>query len=345
MASRLPVALIGAGLIGRAHAQFAATHPDVTIAGVADPSPDAKAWAEGLGLRWFAQPQDLLDSVNARAAIVATPNALHETAALACAQRRLPTLVEKPIAHTLESGAAIVRAFDDAKVPLLVGHQRRHSPIARAAKRQIDDGVLGTPVSANLMACWLKPDPYFDVAWRRTAGGGPVLINLIHDVDLLRFFLGDVAQVQAVTSNARRGFDVEDTAAVIMRLKNGALATLVTTDSAVAPWNWDLTAGEAAHYPRQNVDAYFLSGTEGSLTLPRLEVWRYREQRGWHEPLSSEVTAPHASSPYLEQLRHLRAVAEGHETPVCSGADGLATLRATLAVHEAAARRSPVDLD
>lgn len=194
------------------------------------------------------------------------------------------------------------------------------------------------------MATWLKPDAYFELDWRRSPGGGPILINLIHDIDLLRFLLGEVISVQAATSNAIRGFGVEDTAAVLLRFENGVLGTISVTDAAVAPWNWDLSAGEAVHYPRQDVDSHFLSGTEGSLTLPRLNLWRYRETRGWHEPLTRERTAVHWGDPYAEQLRHLRAVAEGIETPVCSGLDGLRTLQATLAVHEAARTGQPVSL-
>lgn len=340
----MPIALIGAGGIGRMHQERARIHPDVVIAGVADPSESARAWAQQEGLPWFADAAELLDRVRPAAAIVATPNALHRASALACIERGVTVLVEKPIADTLDNGLAIVRAAAAAGVAVLVGHQRRHSPIMRQARRLIADGVLGRPVAAQVLATWLKPDPYFETAWRRQAGGGPVLINLIHDVDQLRSLLGEVVSVQALASNAVRGFEVEDTAAAIMRFANGAVATLLTSDTAVAPWNWDLSAGEAAHYPRQDIDAMLLMGTAGSLTLPRLSVWRYPGTRGWHEPLQESRVAHHMSDPYAEQLRHLRAVAEGRETPLCSGIDGLRTLQATLAVLEAAAQGRPVDL-
>ena len=89
------------------------------------------------------------------------------------------------------------------------------------------------------MATWLKPDSYYEQAWRRQPGAGPVLINLIHDIDLLRFLIGEVDSVQAITSNAVRGFEVEDTAAVIMRFACGALATLWRTSWARwAPARW-----------------------------------------------------------------------------------------------------------
>jgi predicted dehydrogenase len=194
------------------------------------------------------------------------------------------------------------------------------------------------------MATWLKPDDYFDVAWRREPGGGPVLINLIHDIDLLRHLIGEVAAVQAVTSNARRGHAVEDTAAVLLRFANGALATLLTSDATPSPWNYDLCAGEFERYPRQDADSIHVCGSEGSLTLPRLELWRYSGARGWSEPLTLQRTEPMHADPFDEQFRHLRAVVEGREQPLCGARDAAATLRAAVAVHEAAAAGRAVEL-
>lgn len=342
--ARLPVAVIGLGAVGRMHAERLRRHPDVTLAGIAEPSPAGQALAAEWGVPWQAEAQALLDQVKPGAVIVATPNATHVDVGLCCVQRGLPLLMEKPVADTVDGGLRLVRAAAAAGVPMMVGHQRRHNPILRRAHRLVQEGAIGRPVAAQAMATWLKPDAYFQTAWRRQPGGGPVLINLIHDVDLLRHLLGDVVQVQAQTAGAVRGFDVEDTAAVLLRFAGGALATLLVSDCTPAPWNWDLAAGEAAHYPRQDVDSHHLCGTDGALTLPGLALWRYRGERGWHEELSCERSAVHSADPYALQLRHLRAVAEGRETPLCSGLDGLRTLQATLAVHTSAASGQPVDL-
>jgi predicted dehydrogenase len=279
----------------------------------------------------------LLATANVKAVIVATPNGAHVSVVLDCVARGIAVLVEKPVADTVAEARRLCDAAAAAKVPLLVGHQRRHSPYVRRARQLIEDGVVGRPVSVVAMATWLKPDPYFEMEWRRQPGGGPVLINLIHDIDMLRHLVGEVASVQAMTSTAVRGFAVEDTAAVILRFANGALGTVAGSDAAVAPWNYDLAAGEAAHYPQQDIDSMFISGTEGSITLPRLAVWRYRGARGWHDPLSEERSAVHRFDPYVEQLRHLRAVVEGSESPLCSGTDGLRTLAVTRAVLDSAA--------
>ncbi|VTU27309.1 Gfo/Idh/MocA family protein [Variovorax sp. RA8] len=340
--TRMPVAVIGAGAIGRMHVERLLGHPEVAPAAIADPTPAARDYAAGIGVPWFADHRELLDRTRPGAVIVATPNSTHAEVGIACIERRLPVLMEKPVADTVAQGQRLCDAAAAAGVPLLVGHQRRHNPILRHARKLLADGIVGKPVSVTAMATWLKPDSYFELAWRRQAGGGPVLINLIHDIDLLRFLIGEVDSVQAMASNAVRGYEVEDTAAVLMRFACGALATLAVSDAAVAPWNWDLAAGEAAHYAQLDVNSHYISGTEGSLALPRLEVWRYAGTRGWHEPLTCSRTPVHRGDPYVEQLRHLRAVAEGREAPVCSGADGLRTLQAALAVQEAVRSQRPV---
>ena len=341
---KLGIAVIGAGLIGRAHIELASSHPNVTLVAVVDPDPAGEALARAAGVPWFSDHRQMLDRVRPRAAIVSTPNVTHAAVAVDCMEAGAAVLVEKPIANTLEDAQRICETSLRTGRPALVGHQRRHNPIIARARSIIGAGELGRLVSATVMCTWLKPGDYFDATWRREPGGGPLLINLIHDIDLLRFLYGEIESVQAMTSNAVRGFEVEDTAVVVCRFCNGALGTITVSDTAAAPWNWDLAAGEAARFPRQDVDAYFLSGTQGSLTLPRLGLWRYRGGSGWQEPLTMERTALHAGCPYTEQLRQFRAVVEGRENPLCSALDGARTLEATLAVAKAASTGGSVGL-
>jgi len=339
-----PIAIIGAGDIGRRHLLEALRCPDVTPVALADPSPAAQTLARQHNLAWFADYRQMLDNTAPQAVIVATPNTTHADIGVDCLTRKLTVLMEKPVADTLAAGQRLCEAADAAGAALMVGHHRRQNPIAQRARELVQGGALGRPVSATVMSTWYKPDSYFELDWHTRAGAGPVLINLIHDIDLLRFMWGDVVSVQAMTSHAVRGLEVEDSACVLMRFANGALASLTVSDTAVAPWNWDLAAGEAEHFPRQPVDAFFLSGTEGSLTLPGLKHWRYGQEKSWREPLTLEQTVLHLRNPYAEQLRHLRAVAEGFETPLCSGREGLRTLQTALAVHEAAQSGTPVHL-
>ena len=328
--------LIGAGVIGRTHIDRIGRDPHLALAGIAEPSAAGKALAEQLGVPWAASHLELLERTQAQGAIVATPNASHVGMAIDCLERGVAALVEKPVADTVTEALALVQAQQRTGVPVLVGHHRRHNPINTRARSILQEGRLGRVVTANVMCTVLKPDAYFDAAWRRQPGGGPVLINLIHEIDMLRFLCGEITEVQALSSNAVRGFAVEDTAAAVLRFASGALGTVVLSDAAASPWCWDFCAAEQDQYPRQDVQSHFIAGTHGSLSLPDLSLWNYRGERSWHAEMTLEKTFVHKADAYIRQLQHFAAVIEGRETPLCSALDGLRTLQATLAVAEAA---------
>lgn len=330
------IGLIGAGAIGRAHLNGALqAGGGVKIVGVADPSPAAADLAREFGIPHFADHRALLDTLNPDAAVIGTPNRLHVPIALEWIAACKPVLVEKPVADTTEEGHRLAEASAKADVPVLVGHHRRHNPIVRRARELVRSGVLGRLVSATVMATFLKPDDYFAQAWRRSAGGGPVLINLIHEIDLLRFVCGEVVTLQALTSNAVRGFEIEDTAAAMLRLENGAIANITLSDTAAAPWSWDLASGESAAFAKSEAESHFLCGTEGAVALPSLRTWRYTGERGWFHPLSQDSAAVDAANPYALQLRHFGAVIRREEAPITDALDATRTLEVTLAVLSA----------
>ena len=338
------LALIGAGAIGRTHIDRITRSEQLTLAAIADPTDAGRVLAESLGVRWFADHRSMLDTVRPQGAVVATPNASHIAVALDCLDRGVAALVEKPVADTVAEAQVLVDAQVRTGVPVLVGHHRRHNPINRRARDIVLSGKLGQLVAANVMATFLKPEPYFEAAWRRQKGGGPILINLIHEIDMLRFLCGEITSVQALSSNQVRGFEVEDTAAAVLRFENGALGTVVLSDTATSPWCWDFCAGEQDQYPRQNVQSHFIAGTHGSLSLPDLALWNYRGERSWHAELTREQTVVHKGDPYTGQLLHFADVIEGREAPLCSALDGLRTLQATLAVHDAAVSGHSIQL-
>jgi predicted dehydrogenase len=335
---QLRIAVIGAGVIGRKHVETVMQSPRWTLAGIAEPAPAGKDYADRLGVPWQRAAADLLDEVKPDAAVIATPNETHREMALACIERRIPVILEKPIAGTLDDAIAIVTASERSEVPVLVGHHRRYNAIVGCARAILGKGLLGQLTNVSVLYTFYKPPEYFDVAWRRRPDAGPVLINLIHEIDLIRHLCGQIEAVQAFTSSAARGFDVEDTAAVILRLASGALVTLSLSDTAVAPWSWDLATREVATFPPQPapVHTHFLSGTEGSLTLPTLEHWSYRNGKSWHQPISREATACEQVDPFMEQLQHFYRVVRHEEQPRITAADAASTLRATLAIREAA---------
>lgn len=342
---RVTIAVVGAGLFGRKHIETMRQEPACRLAAIADPTPEAEAYARELGVPCFRDYHEMLDRIRPQAAIIATPNVLHVPVGLACAERGVHMLVEKPIADSVPAARLLSEAAENAGVALLVGHHRRHNPIIEKAREVVQGGRIGrvTAISAQWML--LKAQEYFDAVHRRSPGAGPVLTNAVHDIDDLRFICGEIASVQAITSNAVRQFPVEDTAAILLRFANGALGTLTVSDTAVAPWSWELTSGENPFYPRNDENCYLISGTEGALTVPKLELWRYTEARGWGAPLSRECIDVKMADPLVRQIRHFCQVVRGNAEPKVTGRDAVRTLLAVQAVFEAARTGRAVELE
>ena len=343
--AKLPIAVAGAGLIGRAHIACVRKSQHCALAAIADPTPQAEALAKEIGVPHFADLERMLDEAKPQGVIVATPNVAHAPNGLACIARGIPALLEKPITESVETAGELVAAAKRADVPLLVGHHRRHSAILAQAREVIASGKLGRITSVTAFTTFLKPDPYFDMTWRKEPGGGPVLINLIHDIDDLRFLIGDIVRLQAMTSSAVRGFAVEDSAVVNLQFANGALGSITCSDTAAAPWSWELTSGENPAYPRQREDCCFITGTEGSLAVPTMRMWHYGAERGWMAPLRQTQLKEDEADPLARQLDHFCAVIRREAQPLCSGEEGAKTLAATLAIHESAAAKREVVLD
>jgi predicted dehydrogenase len=339
------IGVIGAGLIGRKHIGILNDDPAFELAGIADPSPQAEAYARESGFAYFKDTQALLDTAKPDGVVIANPNAMHRETALAAIARKIPAIIEKPVADTVADAIAIVEAARKAGVPMLTGHHRRHNPIMQAARDFVAGGGLGKIVAVN--GTWLhrKPDDYFDVTWRREAGGGPILINAIHDIDCLRMVVGEIESVQAAASNGVRGFPVEDTAAAVLRFGNGAIGTFVVSDATASPWNWESTSRESAITPYELENCFIVAGTRGSLTIPQLQHWSYDKPDGaWADPLTRRTLPVRHADPYPRQLHHFARVIRGEERPVIDAAEGLRTLAATLAIAESAKTGRPVEV-
>lgn len=330
------LAVVGAGLIGKRHAEHVAREPGAMLSAIVDPSDVGQDLAGRLGTRWYRSLADLLTVDKPEGVIIATPNQLHVRNGLEAIEAGISAIVEKPLSNDLAGGARLVAAADKAGVPLLVGHHRRYNPMIAKAKEILDNGQVGRILALNGQFWLTKPDDYFDVPWRREDGAGPVLLNLIHDVDLFRYLCGEVVSVQAQSSNAVRGHAVEETAVILLRFASGALGTVSVSDSIVAPWSWELTAGENPDYPQQDQFCYQIGGTHGSLTIPQLEIWSNRDKRSWWEPLRRERVPFVPEDPLKLQIRHFCDVIRHGVAPIASGREGLATLTVIDAVRRAA---------
>lgn len=345
MTRPVKLAVMGAGLIGKRHVEHVLAQPDAELLAIVDPTPAARALAEEKRAAWFPSFASMLaGGTRPEGAIVATPNQLHVENGLECVAAGVPALVEKPLADDVAAATRLVEAAEAAGVHLLTGHHRRHNPLIRRAKEAIDSGRLGRIVAVHGICWFFKPDDYFDVPWRREKGAGPVFLNLIHDVDLLRHLCGEVVAVQAQETNALRGNAVEDAAVILLRFASGALGTVNVSDAIVAPWSWELISGENPAYSHTPETCYQIGGTLGSLTVPYLDLWHNPTKPGWWEPIECLRLPVEVEDPLGLQVRQFCRVIRGEEEPLVSGREGLNTLKVIAAVKEAAASGQMVDV-
>ncbi len=334
--NELKIALIGAGAIGQTHISTLNQLAGFSLVAVADPGPNAAQIADSLGVPWFANHNDMLDSIRPDGVIVATPNELHVDVSIDCLNRGIPVLLEKPVANTVSDALRLVEATEQTGVPVLVGHHRRHNPIIKAAKKLIDEGALGRPVMASVTCALMKPADYFQIPWHRAPGvGGPFLINLIHEIDLLRHLYGEIDCVAALKSCAVRGLDVEDSGGALLHFTNGAIASITISDTVAAPWSWDMTSGEVERFPAHDALSHYLCGTEGGISLPGLELWRHDGDISWTDKMTKVSGACQSGDPFPAQLQHFGDLIARTAEPVVSVREATRNLEIVMALHRA----------
>lgn len=339
------MAVAGAGLIGKRHVEMILKNNGCALSAIVDPAPAATDYARSVGVPRYQSLAELFAKDRPDGVVLATPNQMHVDQTLECVAAGVAALVEKPVAHTLEAGIRLCEAAEAADVPVLVGHHRRHSSIIAKAVEVIESGVLGKIVAVMGSVLFYKAENegYFDgaSAWRREPGGGPILLNMIHEIGNLRSLCGEIVAVQAFTSNATRNFPVEDTAAIALRFANGALGTFMLSDTAASDRSWEHTSGEDPRYGpahTDEVDCYVIAGTFGSLAIPTMRLQRYlkAEDRSWHKALEKSVIELDVVDPLERQIAHFCDVIRGKAKPLVSARDGLQNLRVVDAIVEAA---------
>jgi len=345
--SDVRIAVAGAGLIGKRHIEEVDASDAARLCAVVDPFPAAAEVAGTFGVPWCSSLRELFEKDRPDGVILATPNRLHVAGGLECVAAGVPVIVEKPIGDSVEDATRLVEAGEAAGVPVLTGHHRNYSPVMAKAREIVRSGRLGPIVAVTGTALFHKPDDYFDTGggWRREPGGGPILINLTHEVNNLLSLVGDIVRVHAVASNAARGFPVEDTVAMVFTFADGALGTFLLSDAAASARSWEQTSQEDASYPSYpDEDAYHIAGTTGSLSVPTMRLKVFPGQRSWWEPFDTSIEPVDRSDPLANQIRHFAAVIRGDEAPICSGRDGLRTLQVVAAVTTSARTGVPVEL-
>jgi UDP-N-acetyl-2-amino-2-deoxyglucuronate dehydrogenase len=335
MNAPLTLAVVGAGMGSAPHfaalADLASASPaGARVAWVCGRDPQRLQAAQArpdwpVGAKPCTDLQQALDDPAVDAVLVLTPPDTHRAVVEQAARAGKHVLVEKPLAASLAEAQALVDTCALQGVRLAVMLQHRLRPASLALAELLADGSLGNVTSASASVRWWRPQSYYDVPGRGTLardGGGVLMTQAIHTLDLLLQFTGAPVEVRgfATTSRVHR-MECEDTAVAILRFTNGAVATV------------DATTAAAPGYP----ECITLNGTRGSATLQAggLHVWVEDGAGGWRELRSGATHASGAGAnpmafdhaPHRAVIADFLQAIEQDREPQVSGASALLVQR------------------
>ncbi len=326
------VGLLGAGNISDTHARAARAIPGIEIAAVCGANREKVA---RLANTYGGAAYDAVDAFLAHRPMdivaIGSPSGLHAEQAIAAIRCGLHVLVEKPLDVTVAKVDAVIAESARANVKVGVFFQDRLRPDVAAMKRLIDAGRLGKPVFASGRVKWYRPPEYYGTSrWRGTFaldGGGALMNQAIHTVDLLQWLFGPVVQVAARTATRIHAIEAEDTAAAVLEFENGALGIIEATTS-VFPG-----------YARR----VELSGAEGTLILEgdRLVAADLRNavDVGTASPTDLESTASPVVSdctPHQRVFEDFIHAIETNGTPACDAREGRHSVAIVEAIYRSA---------
>ncbi len=331
--STFGVGIVGAGMIGAVHAQALGEVEGARLVAVAESRESTGGRLAGAhGVEWHADLEDLLRRPDVDVVIICTPSGLHSEEAVVAAGARKHVITEKPMATTLDGADRMIRACREAGVILSVIFQYRFNRDVLRLKRAIEAGLFGRPVLGNAFVHWHRTQAYYEErdGWRGTwalDGGGALMNQSIHAIDLLRWFLGPVEDLCAYAGTLTHEIEAEDTATAALRFENGAMGTIQGTTS--------------AHEDRPiRIE---IQGTEGRAALegPRLAVWQPgREEevltpRELEDLPESREDEPLGTAHRRQLRRIFAALREGKEPPV-PGEEAREAVEIILRIYRAA---------
>jgi predicted dehydrogenase len=346
---KIELVLVGPGLIGKAHVKLIQGNPDCNLAALVAPDkPKHHEFASSVSVPIYHSLRECLQSRRVDGVVLSSPNLFHAAQAVECIEAGVAVLVEKPFTDTVADGQRVLDLAQQRGAKVLVGHHRAHSPILAQARSVIGEGRLGRLVSIMGSAQFHKPAHYFEAGlWRKEPGGGPILINLIHEIGNLRSLCGEIGAVSAVSSSRIREFKVEDTVGINLVFHNGVIGTFLLSDTAATAASWEQTSGENPSYAHSaDQDCYTVCGTVGSLYVPTLRLLRYADgvDPSWWNPFVQENLQFERRDPLQCQLEHFLDVIKGNVQPLVSARDGLRNLQIVEAIRQSALSKQLIDV-
>ena len=328
------VGLIGGGNISETHARAARAIPGVEIAAVyGTNSEKVHRLCREQGGKPYSDFAAFLAHRPMDVVIIGSPSGLHAAQGIGAAKQGLHVLTEKPIDISKSRADELIEAANQSGVKLGVIFQDRMKPHIRQLKEWIDRGLLGKPLLVDARVKWYRPPEYYaNSRWRGTLGldGGGALMNQgIHTVDLLLWLLGDVTRVQAHVGTQLHAIESEDTATALFEFASGAIGVFHAT-TAVYPG-----------YPRR----LEISGTEGTVVLAhdRIIAVDLRSAPAEGTKFAERDENQSGSSAVVNDFRGHQAVIEDfrcaiqkNTTPACDGPEGRRSLALVEAIYRAA---------
>ena len=342
--------ILGPGKVAHLHAAALSRIDGARLVAVAGRNEErTRSFAAAHGARPAGSLDEMLARGDVDAVILCTPHPLHAEQAIAAARGGAHVVVEKPMALTPAECDGMIAAANDAGVVLSVISQRRWYEAVRRVRAAIESGEIGDPALATVEVLgWRGPEYYAMDAWRGTAAGegGGVLVNqAVHQLDLVRWFMGDAVEVDAWTANVNHpDIEVEDSAVAIVRFANGGLASIIASNSQ----NPGLYArvhvhgrGGASIGVETDGGSIFVAGVT-SPTLARNDLWTIPGQEAlperWEVEDRAAVAGVDLDSHYHElQLRDVVGAINERRPPAIDGLDGRATVELFWAIYQASA--------
>ncbi|WP_171207880.1 MULTISPECIES: Gfo/Idh/MocA family protein [unclassified Ruegeria] len=318
------ILVVGGGLIGMRHAQAVMHHPDCALVGLADPDPTIQIDAPRFSCMGTVE-------ADVDGAIIATPTHLHADHGIEAAQRGWHVLIEKPVAGSVGDAHRLQAALQGAGVQSLVGHHRRYHRSLQQLRGKIAEGAIGRVINVSLLWAMRKPDSYFQQNWR-TSDGSPVMINLVHDIDVLRFVIGEITQIAALRGASLRGSERIESGAIALAFDTGATGTISFTDAAPSPWGFEAGTGENPNIGTTGQDMMWITGTRGAISYPSMTLWQGQDwgTAATRQPLETPIQD---QPPLAAQLDHFLEVIDG-AAPLIDVADAARTLEIATMIEE-----------
>ncbi len=330
------VGLIGAGNISETHARATSAIPGVEIVAVYGTNAEkVNRLSRHHGGRPYQDFEAFLSHTPMDMVAIGSPTGLHATQGIAAARRGLHVLTEKPIDISTRRADELIEVAQQSNVKLGVLFQDRLKPDIQRLKQLIDSDVVGKPLLVDARVKWYRPPEYYRGSkWRGTSaldGGGALINQAVHTVDLLLWLLGDVSRVQARIATAMHNIESEDTVIALLEFASGALGTFLATTMAFPG------------YPRR----VEITGTEGTLILENDRVVAADLKT---RVTGVSVSAPsegneNVASPVVSDFTAHQAVFEDfiqaireNRTPMCDGRDGRRSLALVEEIYQAAKR-------